>query len=204
MQPAPGNEQNANDPTDVTQLLLRWSRGDDAALQDLMPLVYEELRRLAASHIAHEHQDCTLQPTALVHEAYLRMVRQRNVSFESRLKFYGAAAKIMRRVLCDRARMRNAQKRGGGVVPGTPGADAVEIPAPIEGHAHEVVDLEKLDDALEELERMDERKARIVELRFFAGLTIADSAVMLDLSAATIKREWTVARAWLANRLRAV
>ena len=189
--------------SDVTQLLSRWSGGDADALRDLMPLVYDELRRLAAGHIARERAGCTLQPTALVHEAYLRMVRQKSVSFESRLKFYGAAAQMMRRVLCDRARQRKAAKRGGGAPHDSADIEAAAIPALITGQNEEAVDLERLDEALEELEKMDERKVRIVELRFFAGLSIADSASAMELSPATIKREWTVARAWLANRLRA-
>ena len=135
---------HSNQSSDVTQMLSRWSGGDPEALCDLMPLVYEELRRLAAGHIARERQGYTLQPTALVHEAYLRMVRQKNVSFESRLKFYGAAAQMMRRVLCDRARSRKAQKRGGGAVHDSADIEAAAIPAFITGQNDETVDIEKL------------------------------------------------------------
>jgi RNA polymerase sigma-70 factor, ECF subfamily len=189
-------------PSDVTLLLHRWSKGDREALREMMPLVYDELRRLAASHIGRERQGYTLQPTALVHEAYLRMVRQKSVSFESRIRFFGAAAQMMRRVLCDRARYRNAKKRGSGAPHESADVEAAATPVYVAGYEDETVDLEKLDEALEDLEQVDERKVRIVELRYFAGLSIADSATALDLSPATIKREWTVARAWLANRLR--
>ena len=183
--------------TDVTQLLSRWSAGDPSALEALIPLVYAELRRLAAGNLARERPGYTLQPTALVHEAYLRLVQQHSVDFDSRLKFYAAAAQMMRRVLCDRARHRNAKKRGDGAVHLT---ISVELP----GHPQsENIDLERLDAALSQLEQLDPRKVRIVELRYFAGLSIADAAGALDLSPATIKREWSVARAWLASRLRA-
>ena len=182
--------------TNVTQLLSRWSAGDPAALQALIPLVYAELRRLAAGNLARERAGHTLQPTALVHEAYLRLVQQHSVDFDSRLKFYAAAAQMMRRVLCDRARHRNAKKRGDG-------AAHLTIDLEIPDHPQsETVDLERLDDALSQLEQLDPRKVRIVELRYFAGLSIADAAVTLALSPATIKREWSVARAWLASRLR--
>lgn len=191
------------DPGEVTQLLHRWSGGDRHALDELMPLVYQELRQLAASHIAREPSGHTLQPTALVHEAYLRLVRQNSVSFESRLKFYGAAAQMMRRVLCDNARNRKAQKRGGGAPHETLDIERAAMPAVTTGQDADVVDLDKLDVAMEELEKLDERKVRIVELRFFAGLSIAEAAAALSLSPATVKREWTVARAWLASRLRA-
>jgi len=198
-------ERSAKDDSkgDVTQLLNRWSGGDRDALGELMPLVYDELRRLAASQMARERSGQTLQPTALVHEAYLRMIRQAGVSFETRLKFYGAAAQMMRRVLCDRARRRKAQKRGGGAAHESDGIEAASVPSAILSEHDGTVDLERLDDALQELETLDERKVRVVEMRYFAGLSIEDSATAMDLSPSTVKREWTVARAWLANRLRA-
>lgn len=182
----------------VTQLLSRWSAGDPTALPALIPLVYAELRRLAAGNLSRERTGHTLQPTALVHEAYLRLVQQHSVDFDSRLKFYNAAAQMMRRVLCDRARIRNAKKRGDGAchLP-------INIDLDIPDHPQtETVDFEQLDAALVQLEDLDPRKVRIVELRYFAGLSIADSAQALNVSPATIKREWSVARAWLASRLR--
>ena len=188
---------------DITQLLDRWSAGEREALDQLMPLVYEELRHLAVSQVAHEGSGNTLKPTALVHEVYMRMTRQTKVSFESRLKFYGAAAQVMRRVLCDTARFRKAQKRGGGADLEPLEISSAAMPAGNIGADQHSIELDKLDILLEELEQVDERKARIVELRFFAGLSIAESAATMSLSPATVKREWTVARAWLANRLRA-
>lgn len=186
-----------SDP-DVTALLHRWSAGDHEAFEELLPLVYGQLRRLAAAHVSGERQGYTLQPTALVHEAYLRMVQQRSVSFDSRLRFYGAAAQTMRRVLCDRARRRKAAKRGGGAEH-SPIDASVTIGVDSDATT---VNLEHLDTALAALEEFDVRKARIVELRYFAGLSISDTAAALDLSSATIKREWTVARAWLASQLK--
>jgi RNA polymerase sigma factor (TIGR02999 family) len=183
-------------PINVTQVLDRWNGGDADAVAELIPLVYEELRRLAAGNLAGERPGHTLQPTALVHEAYLRIVQQHSVSFENRLKFFAFAAQIMRRVLCDRARRRNAGKRGGGMVQA-----AVDVEIPFLPNLA-VVDLERLDGALEALAEFDARKVRIVELRFFAGLSIADAAAAMQVSPATLKREWTVARAWLAHRLR--
>jgi len=189
-------------PSDVTLLLHRWTEGDPSALEEMMPLVYDELRRLAAWHVARERQGTTLQPTALVHEAYLRMVRTKSVNFDSRVRFFAAAAQMMRRVLCDRARQRKAQKRGSGAPHDSVDVEAAAAPLFVDCNKDEAVDLDRLDRALEDLEHVDSRKVRIVELRYFAGLSIADSAAVLDLSPATIKREWTVARAWLANRLR--
>jgi RNA polymerase sigma factor (TIGR02999 family) len=187
--------------TDVTGLLQRWSAGDHKAFDELLPLVYGQLRRLAAAHVSGERRGYTLQPTALVHEAYLRMVQQHSVSFDNRLRFYGAAAQTMRRVLCDRARRRKSAKRGGGAAHSPIEDLDAAVTIGIDSDAT-TVDLEHLDTALEALEQFDARKARIVELRYFAGLSIADTATALDLSPATIKREWVVARAWLAGQLK--
>ena len=186
---------------DVTQLLHRWSEGDQQAFEQMIPLVYDQLRKLAAAHVSGEREGYTLQPTALVHEAYLRLVRQHSISYENRLRFFGAAAQTMRRVLCDRARRRKASKRGSGAHHQS--LEDFDVPALTIGlePGAGAVDLDHLDTALEELEILDPRKARMVELRYFAGLSIEESATALSLSPATIKRDWTVARAWLANRL---
>jgi RNA polymerase sigma-70 factor, ECF subfamily len=180
---------------EVTALLREWSAGDRGALERLMPLVYEELRKLAASHLKSERGNHTLQPTALVHEAYLRLIGQRSVSWASRAHFYGIAAQMMRRVLVDHARKRQAAKRS----PGTLFVDLAEeaaAPAP-----ERMPELLVLDRALTELERLDPRQARVVELRFFAGLSVEETAEVAGISTATVKREWKTARAFLRHEI---
>lgn len=179
---------------EVTRLLSRVGGGDDAAASDLLPLVYDELRRLADGYMRRERSDHTLQPTALVHEAYLRLVDQTRVRWQDRTHFFAVAATCMRRILVNHARDRNRLKRGGGARRVTLHdlADAGDIGD--EG-------LVDLDDALERLERLDERKARVVEFRFFAGLTVDQSAELLGCSPVTIKRDWEFARAWLLSEL---
>ena len=179
---------------EVTALLKEWSAGDRGALERLMPLVYEELRRLAASHLRAERGDHTLQPTALVHEAYLRLVGQRSVSWANRAHFYGIAAQMMRRVLVDHARRRLAAKRS----PGTLYVDLGEETAAAPDRAPELL---ALDRALTELERLDPRQARVVELRFFAGLSVEETAEVAGVSTATVKREWRTARAFLRHEI---
>lgn len=180
---------------DVTQLLLDWSRGDEASLEELLPLVYDELRQLAHAQMRRERQGHTLQTTAVVHEAYLRLVDQRRVSFRGRAHFFGAAARVMRRLLVDHARRRLAEKRGGGAK-----AALNEAFAMAPSRATELV---ALDDALADLERLDSRQCRIVELRYFAGLTLEETAAATGVSPTTVKREWSVARAWLHRQLHA-
>jgi RNA polymerase sigma-70 factor (ECF subfamily) len=180
---------------DVTALLREWSAGDRGALERLMPLVYEELRKLAASHLKSERGNHTLQPTALVHEAYLRLVGQRSVSWASRAHFYGIAAQMMRRVLVDHARKRQAAKRSPGTLFLDIGEEA-EAPAP-----ERMPELLVLDRALTELERLDPRQARVVELRFFAGLSVEETAEVAGISTATVKREWKTARAFLRHEI---
>jgi RNA polymerase sigma factor (TIGR02999 family) len=178
----------------VTQLLVAWSGGDQGALEQLMPAVYAELKRQARWHLAGERSH-TLQPTALVHEAYLRLVGSDNtVRWDGRGHFFGAAARAMRRILVERARSRGRIKRGGdrGRVELTDVGMAVEPPA---------TDLVALDEALDRLEKHDPRKAEVVMLRYFAGLTIEETAAALSLSAATIKTEWAFARAWLHREI---
>jgi RNA polymerase sigma factor (TIGR02999 family) len=181
------------EPREVTALLKDWSGGDRQALERLMPLVYGELRKLAASYLRAERPDHTLQPTALVHEAYLRLVDQRSVSWANRAHFFGIAAQLMRRILVDHARKRHAAKRAALYrVTATPAASPSGDRDP---------ELLSLDAALSELAKLDERQARIVELRFFAGLTVEETAEVTGVSPATVKREWRTARAWLRREM---
>jgi RNA polymerase sigma factor (TIGR02999 family) len=182
-------------PGDVTQLLIDWSRGDQEALAKLMPLIYDELRRLAARYLRHERPDHTLQPTALVHEVYLRLINQSRVQWQSRAHFFGIAAQAMRRILVDHARRHHAAKRGG-LQPRLSLDEAVRVSA-----AHSA-DLIALDDALSRLAAIDAQQSRIVELRFFGGLTVAETAAVIGASPPTVKRHWTVAKAWLYREIR--
>ncbi|HWZ85242.1 MAG TPA: sigma-70 family RNA polymerase sigma factor [Thermoanaerobaculia bacterium] len=179
---------------EVTVLLREWSAGDRGALERLMPLVYGELRKIAASHLRSERGSHTLQPTALVHEAYLRLVGQRSVSWANRAHFYGIAAQMMRRVLVDHARRRQAAKRN-------PWTISVALPEGEPGAADRAPELLALDLALTELERLDPRQARVVELRFFAGLSVEETAEVAGISTATVKREWRTARAFLRHEI---
>lgn len=179
----------------VTVLLQAWQRGDRAALDTLMPLVYQELHRLAVRQMAGESRSHTLQSTALVHEAFLRLVGQR-ADWQSRAHFFGIAATVMRRILVDHARRAHADRRGHAVPP-LPLDSSVGVAAP----DHQVVDALALDIALCELEVVDPQQARIVELRFFGGLTVEETAELLAVSASTVKRDWAVARAWLYRAL---
>ena len=178
----------------ITQLLIAWSDGNREAVEELLPLVYGELRRLASRYLRHERTDHTLQPTALVHEAYLRLIDQRKVRWRNRAHFFGIAAQVMRRILVDHARAHAAQKRGAGWehIP------LVEERLP-SGAGD--VDVVALDDALERLAAMDPQQARIVELRYFGGLTIDEVAEVTQISSATVVREWTMAKAWLRAEL---
>ena len=180
----------------VTQLLSRWSGGDTDAREALIPLVYNELRRLARSFLARQRSDHTLQSTALVHEAYMRLVGHEAVHFENRAHFFAVSAQLMRRILVDHARKHLAAKRGGNNV--TLVLDeALAMATP----AKSGVDLEALDDALSHLATLDARQASIVEMRFFGGLSIEETAKVLDISPATVKREWTTARTWLFDKM---
>ena len=178
---------------DVTALLADWSRGDRGALTQLLPLVYEELRRIAARQLLRERVGHTLQPTALVHEAYLRLVGQRRVDWHNRAHFYGVASQIMRRILVDHARRHAAQKRGDSAQRVSLD-DVQQLPAPGE------VSILALDLALDRLEKIPDL-ARIVELRAFGGLTIEEAAHVLNVSPSTAKREWRTAKAWLNREL---
>lgn len=178
----------------VTALLGDWSRGNQSALNQLLPLVYEELRRIATRQIRAERSGHTLQPTALVHEVYLRLVDQRSVDWESRAHFFGVAAQVMRRILVDYARRHSATKRGHGI-PCVPIDEAKNATAP------DVIPVLALDHALDRLAEMDEELARIVELRAFGGMTIEEAACVLRVSPSTAKREWRTAKAWLTREL---
>ena len=191
---------------DVTGLLHRWSGGDRAALDQLMPLVYDELRRLAAQHMRGERAEHTLPGTGLVHEAYLRLADQSALDLRCRAQFFGLASSMMRRILVDHARARRAAKRDGGTVlslstaPGATGA----VPARIEAALatdDDGVDLISLDESLQRLEQLDPRQARVVEMRYFVGMSVEQTAQALQLSPTTVKREWATARAWLLRDL---
>lgn len=179
---------------EVTQVLRELSDGHETAPERLMPLVYNELRRLAAGYLERERPEHTLQPTALVHEAYIRLVDWKNVSWQNRAHFFALAAQVMRRILVDHAREKKAEKRGGRLAR-LALEEAVSFPQQRD------VDLIALDDALKELALIDPTQSKIVELRFFGGLTIEDTAETMKVSPATIKREWAMAKAWLHKRI---
>jgi RNA polymerase sigma factor (TIGR02999 family) len=181
-------------PPDVTALLADWGRGDRGALGQLLPLVYKELRRIAARQLGRERAGHTLQPTALVHEVYLRLVDQRQVDWQDRAHFFGVAAQIMRRILVDHARRHGAAKRGDGV------------PCVSVDEAHDLPDrgglpILALDQALDRLQEIDAALARIIELRAFGGLTIDEASHVLKVSPSTAKRDWRTAKAWLTREL---
>jgi RNA polymerase sigma factor (TIGR02999 family) len=179
---------------EVTRLLVNWSKGDQKALEELTPLVYAELRRLAGRFLRRERSDHTLQSTALVHEAFLRLIDQRSVQWQNRAHFFGVAAQLIRRILVDYARSRQTAKRG---------ADAIKLSLDDALAVAEKRDLDlvALDDALNNLARLDEQQSRIVELRFFTGLSIEETAEVLGVSPATVKREWVTAKALLYREL---
>ena len=179
---------------DVTTLLLEWGNGNQAALNELTPLVYQELRQLATRQLRRERPGHTLQSTALVHEAYLQLIDQRRVRFQHRDHFYAIAAQIIRRILVNYARKRNSSKRGGGKT-------LLAIDESIAFESPKGVDLVAVDDALERLSKIDQQQGRIVELRFFGGLTIEGTADILGISTSTVSRDWTLARAWLRREL---
>jgi RNA polymerase sigma factor (TIGR02999 family) len=181
---------------EVTGLLQAWSGGDTSARDRLMPLVYGELRRRAAAYLRREARGDTLQPTALVHEAYIRLVDQRRAVWQNRAQFFGVAAEMMRRILVDRARARRAAKRSGLW-------SRVTLDRALTASAAVDVDVLDLDAALERLAALDARKSRIAELRFFGGLSLKEAAEVLKLSPATVERDWQVARAWLFDALSA-
>ncbi len=177
-------------PSDVTQLLVNWNNGDQAALDELLPLVNDELRRLARNYLRRENPGHTLQPTALVNEAYLRLIDQKQVQWQNRAHFFGIAAQLMRRILVDHARRHAYAKRGGGAMQ----VSFDEGMAVTEAKAAELL---AVHEALEKLSAMDPRKGRIVELRFFGGLNLDETAEILEISSPTVQREWRATKAWL-------
>jgi len=182
-------------PEGITQLLTRWNDGDQSALEELMPLVYAELRRLATNYLRRERAGHTLQPTALVNEAYLRLVEQKSAHWQNRAQFYGIAAQLMRRILVDHARLKHAEKRGG--------AEQKRLSITGAKGISEKPDLDvlALHEALEELAVIDPQQARIVELKFFGGLSIEEAAEVVGVGHATVERDWKMARAWLRHKL---
>ncbi len=206
---------SASEERPVTQLLAQWRSGDETALAQLTVLLYSELRRLAQQHLRGERADHTIQRTALVNEAFVRLVRQQSVEWRDRSHFFALASKLMRRILVDHARARSASKRGGGLqkvsldelddgAVADDGLDAgIDALSPAELRTHDLQeeDVAALDEVLSQLEAIDPRQAQIVEMRYFGGLTIEQTAQALDVSDATVKREWTVARAWLRREL---
>lgn len=181
-------------PVEVTQLLHAWGEGDRAALDQLMPVVYDELHRLAQLYLRGERQDHSLQTTALVNEAYLRLVNVRNVQWQDRAHFFAISARLIRQILVDRARRRGYQKRGGGRKHVELEESAVIDP----GRDGELL---ALDEALAALAEFDERKSRVVELRFFGGLTLEEAAAVLEVSPDTVRRDWRLAKSWLRKHL---
>jgi RNA polymerase sigma factor (TIGR02999 family) len=180
---------------DITGLLVRWSQGDPNALDRLMPVIYAECKRIAAKQLRRENRDHTLDPTALVHELYLRLVDQRRATWENRAQFFGIAAQLMRRILVDYARARRATKRGGSVLLVSLDA-AADTP-----NDSRVEDVLAIDEALDRLTSLDAEQVRVIELRFFAGLTVEETARVVGRSPRTVKREWRLAKAWLYREL---
>lgn len=192
----------APESVDITGLLKAWGQGDERALEQLTPLVYAQLRAQARRYMRHERADATLQGTALVHEVYLRLVHGDAVDWQDRAHFFALSAQIMRRILIDAARARAAAKRGGGVmrVDHSSAVDLDQIPADDSSAASALC---ALDDALANLTQIDPRRAKVIELRFFGGLSVAETAEVLRVSEQTVMRDWRLARAWLARELRA-
>lgn len=180
--------------TPVTDLLVKWRSGDGAALQALMPLVYDEMRRLAHRYLRRERGGHTLQSTALVHEAYVRLTGNAPPQWQDRAHFFGIAAHVMRQILVEYARARNAEKRGGAVI--KLAIDNIDLPS-----RKADLDIVALDDALKDLARIDAQQSRVVELRFFSGLSIDETAEVLEISESTVKRDWNTARVWLFREL---
>ncbi|HEX7312554.1 MAG TPA: sigma-70 family RNA polymerase sigma factor [Pyrinomonadaceae bacterium] len=178
----------------ITEVLERWSNGEQSALDELMPLIYKELRRLAGNYIRRERHDHTLQPTALINEVFVRLIDQHDIKWQNRAHFFGIAATLMRRILVDHARSHQAAKRGGGQY-------SLSLSKADRIARQPSVDLLAVHLALEELEELDPQQSRIVELRFFGGLTIEETAEVLGLGHATIEREWKMARSWLRHEL---
>lgn len=183
-----------SDQPNITELLVGYGRGDKESLDQLMPIVYDELRRQAARYLRRERPGNTLQTTALIHEAYVRLVDQRNVQWQNRAHFFGIAAQLMRRILVDHARTKKRAKRGGSDIRVSLGDATVAVKG-------QDLDVVALDEALERLAQIDAQQSRVVELRFFSGLTVEETAEVMGISNATVKRDWSMAKAWLHREL---
>lgn len=181
-------------PNEITEQLIAWSNGDEAALDALIPAVYQELRRMADYYLRGENTGHSLQPTALVHEAYMRLIDQTKVEWQNRAHFFGVAAQMMRRILVDHAKSKHRVKRGGT-------APKVSLDETVSLSNERAAELVALDDALKVLNELDERKSRIVELRYFGGLTVDETAQVLGVSDKTVMRDWSLAKAWLYAQL---
>ena len=179
---------------DVTELLQRWGDGDESAFRELTPIVYDEMRKLAYAHMTDERTGHTLQPTAVVHEAYLRLAHRPTGNWKNRFQFYAVVSQVIRRILVDHARARLRQKRGGGET-------SIVLDRAVDFACERSLQLAALDDALESLSKLDSRQGRIVELRFFGGLSLEETAEVMSLSPATVKRSWSSARAWLLREM---
>ncbi|HMQ03089.1 MAG TPA: sigma-70 family RNA polymerase sigma factor [Pyrinomonadaceae bacterium] len=186
----------SDEPEPISELLAQWNRGDNEALNQLVPFVYEQMKKQARRHLRHERQNHTLQTSAVVHEAYLKLAEQRHVNWENRAHFFWLASEVMRRVLVDHARKRNRQKRGDAL-------DPLTLNSAIAASSGPAFDLLELDSALTRLSAKDPQQAKVVELRYFAGCSIEETANTLHISEATVKRDWTSAKAWLLHQLRA-
>jgi RNA polymerase sigma factor (TIGR02999 family) len=186
---------NKPPPNEITERLVAWSAGDRGAFDQLLPVVYQELRRMAGNYLRQENPGHTLQPTALVHEAWLRLIGQERVDWRNRAQFFGVAAQMMRRILVDHAKSKHREKRGG---------DAVKLSFDdvINLSRERAADLLALDDALDELARIDWRKSRVVELRYFGGFSVEETAQILEVSPETVMRDWKLAKAWLYQQIR--
>ena|SRR5687767_6568724 len=184
----------ASTQNEITQMLIAWNQGDQRARDELTPIIYDELRRLARGFLRRERPGHTLQPTALVHEAFLRLIDQSHVNWQNRAHFFGAASRLMRQILINHAEARRAAKRGGG-------AERVSLEDIDHSTPKQDIDLIALDEALRRLERLDPQQGRIVEMRYFSGLTVEEIAEAIGVSPATVKRDWSVARAWLRREL---
>lgn len=186
---------NTPPPNEITERLIAWGAGDKAALDQLLPTVYQELRRIAGNYLRRENPGHTLQPTALVHEAWLRLIDQTRVNWRNRAQFFGVAAQLMRRILVDHAKTKHREKRGG---------DAIKFSLDdvINLSQERAADLLALDDALDGLARIDGRKSRVVELRYFGGFSVEETAQILDVSPETVMRDWKMAKAWLYQQIR--
>ncbi|SPF50297.1 RNA polymerase, sigma-24 subunit, ECF subfamily [Candidatus Sulfopaludibacter sp. SbA4] len=183
-----------DDTTAVTRLLQRWQAGDPGALEAMTPLIYQELRRIAASHLRREKSGHTLQPTDLLHEAFVRLIKQHDQNWKNRAHFFGAAANLMRQILVDHARAKACLKRGGGV-------ERVGLDEAVSAAASRPAQLIALDDAMKELEKFDARKCRVIELRFFGGMSVEETAEVTGVSASKVSREQRMAEAWLQRQM---